>query len=100
MPDEYEREKWYSVYETAMVELEQAKIAGRIGDAREEITTRIEKLRDIPGLHEREKQAIEDALNGLRMLEQEEERARADERRIAEAALEKLRVIGPKLKDG
>lgn len=100
MPDEYEREKWYSVYETAMVELEQAKIAGRIGDAREEITARIEKLRDIPGLHEREKQAIEDALNGLRMLEQEEERARADERRIAEAALEKLRVIGPKLKDG
>ena len=100
MPDEHEREKWYSVYETAMVELEQAKIAGRIGDAREEITARIEKLRDIPGLHEREKQAIEDALNGLRMLEQEEERARADERRIAEAALEKLRVIGPKLKDG
>ena len=100
MPDEYEREKWYSVYETAMVELEQAKIAGRIGDAREEIAARIEKLRDIPGLHEREKQAIEDALNGLRMLEQEEERARADERRIAEAALEKLRVIGPKLKDG
>lgn len=77
--------------------MEQAKMAGRIADARAEIAARIEKLRDIPGLREMERQAIEDALNGLRMLEREDERARVDERAIAEGALEKLRTIAPKL---
>ena len=96
MPD-YEQEDWFRIYARAMVELEQAKIAGRIGDARTEIAARIEKLRDMPGLHGPERQAIDDALNSLRSLEQEDERAKADERRIAEAALEKLKVLGPKL---
>ena len=101
MPEEYEKEEWFLLYQRAVLELERAKMAGRIGDARTEIAARIEKLRDIPGLHEREKQAIEDALNALRTLEREDERAKADERRIAEAALEKLRIIAPKLqKDG
>ena len=99
MPD-YEQEDWYLIYARAMVELEQAKIAGRIGDARHEIAARIKKLRDMPGLHGPEKQAIEDALNSLRLLELEDERERADERRVAEAAIEKLRVIEPKIKNG
>jgi hypothetical protein len=96
----YEREEWYRLYERAMVELEQAKIAGRIGDARTEIAARIEKLRDIPGLHGPERQAIDDALHSLRTLEHEDEREKADERRIAEAALEKLRALEPKLRKG
>lgn len=99
MPEQHENEEWYRLYQSAMLELEQAKLAGRIGDARKEIAARIEKLRNIPGLHEREKQAIEDALNALRMLEREDERAKADECRIAEAALEKLRTTEPKLKN-
>ena len=99
MPEQHENEGWYRLYESAMLELEQAKLAGRIGDARKEIAARIEKLRNIPALHEREKQAIEDALNALRMLEREDERAKADECRIAEAALEKLRTTEPKLKN-
>lgn len=98
MPD-YEGEEWYQIYASAMLELEQAKMAGRIGDARSGIAARIEKLKDIPGLHGTERQAIEDALNNLRMLEREDERAKADERRIAEAALEKLRVIEARLKN-
>ena len=100
MPERYEKEEWFRLYEKAMLELERASMAGRICDARTEIADRIEKLRDIPGLHEREKQAIQDALNALRVLEQEDGRARADERRIAEAALEKLLIIAPNLKDG
>jgi hypothetical protein len=67
-------------------------MAGRIRDTRIEIAARIEKLHDIPGLHAQEKQAIEDALNSLRTLEREEERYAADDRRIAESAIEKLRV--------
>jgi hypothetical protein len=94
---DYEREDWHRLYAQAMVELEQAKIAGRIGDARTEIAARIEKLRDLPGLHAEETLALEDALNSLRSLEREDEREKADERRIAEAALEKLKMIGPKL---
>lgn len=97
MPD-YEGEEWYRIYAKAIVELEQARLAGRIGDARSEIAARIEKLRDMPGLHSPEKQAIEDALNNLRVLEREDERAKADERRIAEAVLEKLRIVEPRLK--
>jgi hypothetical protein len=97
MPRDYEKEEWVRLYQNAMLGLEQAKTAGQIGDARTEITARIEKLREIPGLHEREKQALEDALHGLRVLEREGERASADERRIAEATIEKLRILEPKL---
>jgi len=94
---EYDKEKWVELYQITMLELEHAKMAGRIGDARTEITARIEKLRGIPGLHSQERQAIEDALSGLRVLEHEEERHAEGERRIAEVALEKLRAIGPKI---
>ena len=97
MAEEYEREEWARLYQMAMMELEQAKMAGRIGDTRLEIAARIERLRHLPGLHEREQQALEDALSGLRMLEREDERAKADERSVAEVALEKLRVLEPKL---
>jgi len=100
MSQEYEKEEWFRLYKRAMLELEQAKMVGRIQDARSGITARIEKLLDIPGLHEREKQAIEDALNNLRTLERVDEREKADERQIAEAALEKLRILGPKLGEG
>ena len=96
---DYDKEKWVELYRTALLELEHAKMTGRIGDARTEIAVRIEKLHNIPGLHAKERQAIEDALNSLRSLEREEERYAADERRIAETALEKLRSIAPRLEN-
>jgi hypothetical protein len=71
-------------------------MAGRIMDARSEILRRLEMLRDMPGLHEPERQAIQDALSGLRGLEREEVRF-ADEkhREAAKLALCRLRSIGP-----
>jgi hypothetical protein len=87
------KEFWIDLYRMAMMELENAQLAGRIGDARIEIAARLEKLRDIPGLHTVETQAIDDALSGLRGLECTEERDADDERVIAERALQSLRVI-------
>ena len=95
--DNYDNEDWLRLYQRALLELEHAKMVGRIGDARTEIAARIEKLRDLPGLHADERQAIEDALNALTTLESMEERHQDNERRIAEVAIEKLRVIAPKL---
>ena len=95
MPDP-DKEFWVDLYRMAMMELENAKIAGRIGDARIEIAARLEKLREIPGLHTVEKQALDDALSALRSLERIEERDGDDERRIAEKALQSLRVIAPR----
>jgi hypothetical protein len=94
-----DKELWVDLYRMAMMELENAKIAGRIGDARIEIAARLEKLRDIPGLHIVEKQAIDDALSGLRSLECTEERDPDSERQIAEKALQSLRVIGPRFEN-
>ena len=96
--DDYDNEDWLRLYQRALLELENAKMAGRIGDARTEIAARIEKLRDLPGLHADERHAIEDALNALRSLERVEEHEE-NERRIAELAIEKLRVIAPKFEE-
>ena len=93
---DYDQSKWYRLYTSAVLELDHALLAGRIMDARSEVLRRLEALRDIPGLHEHERQAIQDALSGLRSLEREEVRY-ADEkhREAAKLALEKLRSLGP-----
>lgn len=99
MTNEYDNEKWVDLYRSAMLELEHSLMAGRILDARAEITQRIEKLYDIPGLHAKERQAIEDALSGLRSLEREEIiYAKDQQRELAQAAIEKLRSIEPGLR--
>src|SRR5215469_13147944 len=98
MMADFDNEKWVELYRSALLELQHSLMAGRISDARAEIMARVEKLRDIPGLHTGERQAIEDALNGLRSLEKEEIRYSADQqRKLAQAALEKLRAIEPKI---
>jgi hypothetical protein len=98
MMADFDNEKSVGFYRSAMLEFQQSLMAGRISDARAEIMARIEKLRDIPGLHAVERQAIEDALSGLRSLENEEIRyAKDQQRNMAEAALEKLRSIEPKI---
>jgi hypothetical protein len=93
---DHDKTKWFQLYSRAMLELEHALMAGRIMDARSEILRRLEILRDIPGLHGTERQAIQDALSGLRSIEREEVRC-ADERHreAATLALEKLRSTGP-----
>ena len=98
MPDP-DKELWVDLYRMAMMELENARIAGRIGDTRVEIAARLEKLRSIPGLHTVEIQAIDDALRGLHGLECTEERNADNERQIAERALQSLRVIAPRFEN-
>ena len=48
---DFEGETWVEIYQKALIELEHAKMRGRIGDARTAILAREEKLKDIPGLH-------------------------------------------------
>ena len=98
MPTDYDKEKWVEIYKKAILELEHAKMTGRIGDARIELAARIEKLRDVPGLHGAEIQAIDDAYRTLQRLEGEEERYAAEEKRRAiEAALHQPHSIAPKI---
>ena len=94
---EYDKEKWVEVYQAALLELKQSLMAGRIADARAEIVKRIEALREIPGQHKEERQAIEDALNTLQFLKREDAEITADnERKEAAAALDRLLEILPK----
>ena len=96
---DYSGEKWIDIYQKALLELEHARMRGRIGDARAEIIARVERLKTMPGLHEQEDQAIDDALNALRFLEREEDRYDENQRRMAlETAARKLESIGPKIK--
>jgi|SRR5580704_1074907 hypothetical protein len=91
---DYEQEKWVELYRSALLELEHAKMAGRIWDARKEIAARIETLCGLPSLHNQERQALTDALVSLRVLEREDAQHEA---RVAESALQQLRMIGPKI---
>lgn len=91
---DYDNENWMELYKSALVELEHAKMAGRIGAARVEIVARIEKLRSIPGLHSDEHHAIDDAVRSLRFLEEDEARHGAElHRQALERAEYRLRSI-------
>jgi hypothetical protein len=96
---DYTKEKWVDIYQKALMELEHAKMRGRIGDARSQIIARVEKLKSIPGLHVGEHRALDDALIALKFLEREEERYDENQRRQAlETAMRKLQTIGPKIR--
>jgi hypothetical protein len=96
---EYGEEKWIEVYQKALVELEHAKMRGCIGDARAAIRSRVEKLKGIPGLHAKEHQEIDDALNALRFLEREEDRYDENQRReTLDVASRKIQSLGPKIR--
>jgi hypothetical protein len=69
--EDYRQEEWISLYQAAVLELEQAKMSQRIEAAQRAIIARMEKLQTLPGLHPDERQAIEDALSGLRCLQRE-----------------------------
>jgi len=70
---------------------------GRIGDARAGSRTRVEKLKDMPGLHAAEHQAIDNVLNALRFLEREEERYNENQRpETLQVATRKIQGMGLK----
>jgi len=93
----YDSQKWFNLYKTALLELERAALTGRIADARAEITIRLETLQQHPDLHHAEMSAIQDALNNLRVLEREEQRMAAeDKKRILQQTVQRLKTIAPK----
>jgi hypothetical protein len=97
--ENFEKEDWVSLYQSALIELEQAKLAGRINAAQKAIVARAEQLQNLPGLHAEELQAIDDALRSLRFLEREEARIDAEaERRAIDDTLERFRSVGPAIK--
>jgi hypothetical protein len=94
----YDHEKWVKLYKMAILGLEHAKQTGRIEDTQIEMAARIVKLRDVPGLHAVEISAIDKAHRILRLLESEEERLAAEQKRRAiEEALRQVRSIAPKI---
>jgi|SRR5579863_3700196 len=96
MCEDYTKEKWVELYASAITELKHALMAGRILEARNEIMSRLELLRESLNSHPRERQAITDALNNLRVLEREESKYKAEQQRQAvQTALEKLETINP-----
>jgi hypothetical protein len=96
---DYSREKWIEIYQKAFLELEHARMRGRIGEARAEIIARVEMLKTVPGLHEQEDRAIDDALSALRFVEREEQRYDVNQRRTAlDTATRKLESLGPKIR--
>ena len=96
---DYEKEEWWELYKTAVVELEHAKIAGRVHDARTAIVARVEKLKTLPGLHSEEHQAITDALHSLRVLDHEEAQYQSDQKqRAIDSALQRLKDIEPTIR--
>lgn len=96
---DYDKEKSVELYQTALLELEKGAMTGRIGDARTEIASRLEILKDLPGLHTEERAAIRGALDNLRVLEREEERlAETERKRLLEEAARKLQIVAPKFK--
>jgi hypothetical protein len=97
--ENYQKEDWVSLYQSALIELEQAKIAGRIMDAQKSILDRVEKLRKIPGLHPEEYHAIDDASRALGFLAAEDARFDAEaERRAIDETLHRVRSVGPAVK--
>jgi hypothetical protein len=93
--EDYQKEDWVSLYHSALTELEQAKMLGRITSAQDAIVDRLQKLSNMPGLHPEERQAIEDAIRTLGILEQQDARFDPEEeRRAMELSLEKLRSVG------
>jgi hypothetical protein len=92
--ENYENEEWFGLYRDAMLELEHAKMTGRISDTRTAVIARLEKLKDMPRFQTEEREAIDDALRGLKVLEREEAAYQDDEKqRIVERALTSLRPL-------
>jgi len=97
--EDYKQQDWVALYQSALIELEQAKIAESVNAAQKAIIARIEALRALPGLHNEERHAIDDAMRALGLLQREEADSDADtERRAVNETLEHLRSIGPGIK--
>lgn len=66
---DYSNQKWVTLYQVALRELEHALVQGQITEARAEVAERLEILATMPGLHGYERGAIQDALSNLNVVE-------------------------------
>ena len=64
---------WKDLYQLAVIELDPAKLRQKIADSRNAIVSRVAETLATRGDY-REHQELTDALNGLRVLQQEHER--------------------------
>jgi hypothetical protein len=97
--EDYKQQDWVALYQSALIELGQAKIAGRINAAQKAIIASMETLGALPGLHTEERHAIDHAMRALGLLQREEPNSDADtERRAVNETLERLRSIGLAIK--
>jgi hypothetical protein len=78
---DYDQERWVDLYRAVMMEFEHSLMAGRLADARAEIVKRLEKVQEMPALHRAERHAIEDAVTGLRIVEEEDARHSSEQQR-------------------
>lgn len=95
--NDYDQEKWVELYRAAMLEFEHSPMAGRLADARAEIAKRLEKIQETLALHLAERQAIEDALTGLRVVEEEDARHSEAAAQSSTGRLEKLQAMKPQI---
>lgn len=96
MKDDFKSEPWVALFQSAIEELEDTRMTGRIRDANRAIVARIERLRRIPGLHRSEQIAIEDALRTLRFMQWlGEYYPPAEKSEVTRHALETLRSVKP-----
>jgi hypothetical protein len=97
--EDFSQEDWQTLYHKALLELEHAKMTGRIEDARLAIITRLEKLQTLHTLNPEERRAISDARRNLDLLEREEFRFQEGEKqRLIDEALQKLKAAAPVIK--
>jgi hypothetical protein len=97
--ENYEKEHWVSLYQCALIELEQAKIAGRINAAQKAIVARVQQLSTMPELHSEERRAIQDAMRALEGLQREAASFDAEaERHAIDETLRSVRSVGPAVK--
>jgi hypothetical protein len=64
---------WTELYKLALTELDPTKLRQRVVDARNAILDRVEETQTKPSPYQ-ERQQLNDALNGLRVIQQEYER--------------------------
>ena len=60
--------KWIELYRAALMEFDPEKLSGRIADAQAAIDARIRELTLYTDNHHAERQALTDAINGLKVL--------------------------------
>ncbi len=63
--------QWYSIYRSAMLELDRGKASSRIARAEQAIQERMAELRATPAAHPREPQDLNHASTHLRILHQQ-----------------------------